>query len=886
MGMNRRYILTLLCAALCLVSWQAGAEETGVLESNLSYRRFTTLDGLPQMQTEAVWQDSRGYIYIGTLSGFVRYDGLTLTPFLGGQRENIVYFSEPAGQVRAMGFVRQWTVKGKGLQMSQIDPEGQLLLNNLNAADLPPGYLLLEDRQEQNRVLFRQLGDDREPVLESPRLDDMSPDRKLYVDSSGIYIPTPGGLYLAENGRERRISVKADIFSLIRSGGDLLALAGDGIWRIEADSLSLVCGHRFEDPDYGLSVRRNRQGQLLIADAHSIWCYDGGAAEPMRRLAAGFNLIRGLFIDRWNRLWAATYQGAYCFFHCNFVNHRLIDRNDIVRAVAFCDDSLVMGTLNGKAIVDGRQISALEGNYYSPGAVTLDGAVYMAGNGDVACVRDDSLKWLGLPSDRYRFVARHAGSLIIGTGRNVLSYDPASDRLDTLTTGIVRPWCAASGMEGRLWVSGNPGLYCLTCASDGMQTDAGDGIVVTKVLSTPTTPVVTSMADDGNGTVCFALGDALYVIRGDEPRRMDELKPALSGHEIRSLHLSPKGYLIVAAIDRLVVARLDDDHLAKDFQWFDSDKGFTTIEPLMGAMAESGDGTVWMVGLEDMVSFRPEDLLADNQEAAVVKTPRPWWQRWWTVLACALLVAFAVWRTASRFTQRQAAQKLSRLEREKTQKELLLQAIRLKAIPHFHSNVLSGIEYFVMNRSADEASHYLKLYSDFTNQTLTDIDRPSRSVASEVDYVRNYLELERLRYGDRLQYRIDVAPDVDRNAQLPTMLLHTYCQNAVKHGIASKSGTGTVEVTVTREQRDDTDGVRVAVRDDGVGRAEAARSGISSTGQGLKILRQQIDLYNLANSHPIVQTVTDLTDDEGRPAGTCFETWVPTDYQFGSFDLK
>lgn len=84
MGMNRRYILTLLCAALCLVSWQAGAEETGVLESNLSYRRFTTLDGLPQMQTEAVWQDSRGYIYIGTLSGFVRYDGLTLTPFLGG----------------------------------------------------------------------------------------------------------------------------------------------------------------------------------------------------------------------------------------------------------------------------------------------------------------------------------------------------------------------------------------------------------------------------------------------------------------------------------------------------------------------------------------------------------------------------------------------------------------------------------------------------------------------------------------------------------------------------------------------------------------------------------------------------------------------------------
>ena len=117
-----------------------------------------------------------------------------------------------------------------------------------------------------------------------------------------------------------------------------------------------------------------------------------------------------------------------------------------------------------------------------------------------------------------------------------------------------------------------------------------------------------------------------------------------------------------------------------------------------------------------------------------------------------------------------------------------------ESIPHFHANVLSGIEYFVMNNSAEEASYYLKLYSDFTNRTLSDIERPARTVAEEVDYVRGYLELEKLRYGDRLHYNINVAPDVDRNLLLPTMLLHTYCQNAVKHGIAAKNGVGTVEV--------------------------------------------------------------------------------------------
>ena len=144
-------IALLLAAAFCL---QTAADN---LEHSLSYRRFTTLDGLPQMQTEAVWQDSRGYIYIGTLSGFVRYDGRSLSPFLKGRRENIVSFQEVDGKVRALGFVRQWTVRGDKAWMQPIDPDGELLLNNFNAADLPPGYILLEDRLEKGRVLDRPL---------------------------------------------------------------------------------------------------------------------------------------------------------------------------------------------------------------------------------------------------------------------------------------------------------------------------------------------------------------------------------------------------------------------------------------------------------------------------------------------------------------------------------------------------------------------------------------------------------------------------------------------------------------------------------------------------------------------------------------------------------
>lgn len=870
----------LFLALSCLVAFSLHAESP-LIESSPSYRRFTTADGLPQMQVETIWQDSRGYIYIGTLSGFARYDGLEIKPFLGGRQENIVAFREVDGRVRAMGFVRQWLVSGDKVAKSPVDPDGQLFLNNLNAADLPSGLVLLEDRMEQGRVLCRMTPEGMERLLESSVLDEMTPDRKMFVDSALIYIPTPRGLFVSENGSVRLLDGKTDVFSLARLPEGLAALVADGIYRVEDDGLSPLLEFRFEDPDYGLSARTDDSGRLLIAASHTIWRYDAASPEPIRKIAGGINLIKGLFVDSWGRLWAATYQGAYCFFHCNFVKHCLADENDIVRALACCDGHMVMGTLNGGVLFDGTLVGRQPGGFFSPGAATIGDTVYLAGDGDVASVCDGTLRWLGLPGGICRFVSRFSDRLAVATDNGLLAWDPASGRLDTLALGIRRPWCAADDGRGGLWMSGNPGLYHLTLSEDGTPS-------VRKVVETPSVPVITAMASDGNGNVCYALGDSLFHVRtggpdsvsADRPHAMKEVLPVLSGHAIRSLHISPKGFLVVAAVDGLLVARLDPDFHAGDIGWFGHDDGFTVIEPQLGGMAEEADGTVWLAGLEDMISFNPSNLLSDNRLPAVVKKPRPWWKRWWAWLPAALLLASCLWLAARRFERRLSRGKIERLEREKKQKELQLRAVRLKAIPHFHSNVISSIEYFVINKSPDEASRYLKLYSDFTNKTLSDIDRPSRTVAEEVEYVKEYLELEQLRYGERLRYSITISSDVDRNTLLPTMLLHTYCENAVKHGISSKAGTGNVEVSIVRKSLDGTDGVLVSVKDDGIGRTEAARIGSPSTGQGLKILGRQIDLCNQTNVHKIVHRVIDLADDAGRPLGTCFETWVPADYKY------
>ena len=841
----RKTLVIAFAVVLTLCSLRLSAQ----VESRLAFRRYTTQDGLPQMLTEKIYQDSRGYIYIGTLSGFVRYDGRELTPFLRGHRWNIVGFAETAGGVRALGFRQQWLLDGDETRQLPLDPEGRWLLNNFNAVDLPEGYVLLEDEQEEHRWIAKVTENGGfERVYDDGRLDAMTPDRHLYIDSvKGVLIP------------------QGNVYCYHRSGGVLRAFAGDGIYRVDGDSLVLETAFSAWSPDYGLIVRTSKDGTLLIADSHSVYSYDGAT---LTKLAGGFNLVKDMFIDRWDRLWLATYQGLYCFFGRQFTNHRLTDGDDIVRAVT----PTVQGTLNGKIISDGRVVYDNPEDFFAPSAAVIGDAVYLAGRNDVACVKDGTLSWLHLPYDRYQFVAEAKGRLILGLRKLIAAYDPATGCVDTLTTDISHPWCAATDSDGSLWVGSTYGLYRVS-PYDG---DIGDGWRAEQVGYSSQKLIVSAMDGDGRGGVFFASCDSLFVIRHGEVQPLNGQLPLLGGHEIRSLLVSPRGYLVVAVVDGLVVARIDDSNTISDARFIDHLGGFTLLEPQKATMAEQEDGTVWLCGIEETASFKPEELLEFSETNTYVAPPLKWYEHWWVWLAALLLLSAVIWLLAYAYVRHRHAREMLRLKREKKQKELQLNAIRLKAIPHFHANVLAAIEYFVLNNSAEEAARYLKLYSDFTNLTLKGTEHPARSVAEEVDYVTKYLELQKLRYGDRLTYSVSVADNVDRRVLLPTMLLHTYVENAIKHGLSPKPEGGHVDVIITRYN----DETVVTVEDNGIGRRKAAQLSQNSTKMGLRILSEQIQLWNKSNRHRIRQHVRNLKDGDGKTAGTHFDLTVPNDYVY------
>ena len=247
------------------------------------------------------------------------------------------------------------------------------------------------------------------------------------------------------------------------------------------------------------------------------------------------------------------------------------------------------------------------------------------------------------------------------------------------------------------------------------------------------------------------------------------------------------------------------------------------------------------------------------------------WQTTWFLIANIAFLMLASTGIALYIQRRKNRMLLEKLRVEKELNELRINSIRLKAIPHFNANVLAAIEYYIANRTKEEAMRILGIYSDFTLKTLSEVDKPSRSLSEELSYVKMYLDLEKVRFLDKFDFQMNVDVDVDKSVQLPNMILHTYCENAVKHGMMPLKTGGLITISVSQHDNY----VNVSVEDNGAGRAYAAQNPqLHSTKQGLLILNRQIEIYNCFNHKKIRQRIDDLE------VGTRFTVEIPVDFTY------
>lgn len=170
-----------------------------------------------------------------------------------------------------------------------------------------------------------------------------------------------------------------------------------------------------------------------------------------------------------------------------------------------------------------------------------------------------------------------------------------------------------------------------------------------------------------------------------------------------------------------------------------------------------------------------------------------------------------------------------------------LQTLEAKLHPHFLFNTLHAISSLMHSRP-DAADRMISRLSDLLRLTFDRSGPAQIPLREELEFLRKYLEIEETRFQDRLSVEYRVSPET-LDAEVPRLLLQPLVENAITHGIAPRSGPGTVVISATREA----DSLCLEIQDDGVGPAAGVKVHLRG-GVGLSTTRDRLDcLYGAAH---------------------------------------
>ncbi len=244
---------------------------------------------------------------------------------------------------------------------------------------------------------------------------------------------------------------------------------------------------------------------------------------------------------------------------------------------------------------------------------------------------------------------------------------------------------------------------------------------------------------------------------------------------------------------------------------------------------------------------------------------------YWTRFGWYVLIFAGIFLFIMLIRKLQQIQIRRRRAAEKELMELQLLTIKNQVDPHFTYNTLNAINSLILKEKKENAYRFATKLSYLMRRVLENSDKITTSLEEELDFIRSYLDLQKIRFRDSFDYQITVDGQVDSVIQVPRHILQTYVENAVKHGLRPLDTGGFLWIMVSKK-----DGhLLLTVRDNGVGRGVASAHSGESTGKGLGIMRQIFTLYERLYHVAIEQEIVDLQDESGKSAGTEVRIRIP-----------
>jgi len=226
------------------------------------------------------------------------------------------------------------------------------------------------------------------------------------------------------------------------------------------------------------------------------------------------------------------------------------------------------------------------------------------------------------------------------------------------------------------------------------------------------------------------------------------------------------------------------------------------------------------------------------------------WQSYWFLLVLFVIAGFTFYWIAVFVTKRQ---------KNKEQQELLLRnkilmleqrALQAMMNPHFVFNVMNSIQHYINTKDTSSANKVLTGFAKLIRKNLEICTKSFISLEEELEYLELYLSLEKKRFGDKLSYRIQVDPLIDKDETfIPSMLLQPYIENAIWHGIMPMDDGGELKIIIEREEEH---GLTISIIDNGVGINNSLKNKRTEhVSKGMSLTQERVNLLNKIEANPI-----------------------------------
>lgn len=249
----------------------------------------------------------------------------------------------------------------------------------------------------------------------------------------------------------------------------------------------------------------------------------------------------------------------------------------------------------------------------------------------------------------------------------------------------------------------------------------------------------------------------------------------------------------------------------------------------------------------------------------------PVWQKWWFYLISSLIIVLIVFLITLRVIKNIRRKSVIRNEIISSK----LTAIRAQMNPHFTYNTLNSIQDLILKQDIKRTNYYLSKFSTLMRKVLEFSENETIILEDEVELIQDYLELEKLRFGDDFEFIIQVSNSLQTNSVfIPSLIIQPFVENAIKHGLLHKKGQKKLNISFNDNQ----EYILVIIEDNGVGRVRSAE--ITSKRKyihksfAVSATQRRIDLLNQEREKLIKLEIVDKYDSN-ISTGTIVKLYFP-----------